>query len=154
MIASNGATVRFLNAKGFPSIRRVVRAPERWDRIVDLASQHGGSLPPQPNAVALQQFLKAQRAAAPATFPDLSLAIIKLLGRGEYVAEDPGAPSLHFALAAHGYSHATAPNRRFPDVLTQRLLKAALGNQPAPYPLSALASLAQHCPRQMKRARR
>jgi VacB/RNase II family 3'-5' exoribonuclease len=145
MIASNGATVRFLNANGFPSIRRVVRAPERWARIVELASQNGGTLPAQPDAVALQQFLKARRVAAPETFPDLSVAIIKLLGRGEYVAEGPGVPSVHFALAAHEYSHATAPNRRYPDILIQRLLKAALAGQPPPYPVPALSALAQHC---------
>jgi exoribonuclease-2 len=137
--------VRFLSAKGFPSLRRVVRAPERWDRIVALASQHGTTLPSAPDAVALQQFLKARRAAAPDTFADLSLAIIKLLGRGEYVAQDPDTPSLHFALASHGYSHATAPNRRFPDILTQRLVKAALAKQPPPYRIAALSALAQHC---------
>jgi VacB/RNase II family 3'-5' exoribonuclease len=145
MIASNAATVRFLNAKGFPSIRRVVRAPERWARIVDLAAQRGATLPAAPDAVALQQFLKAQRAAAPDTFVDLSLAIIKLLGRGEYVAEAPDAPSIHFALASQGYSHATAPNRRFPDLLTQRLVKAALAGQRPPYQIPSLSALAQHC---------
>ncbi len=103
MIAGNGSAVRFLNAKGFPSVRRVVKSPERWSRIVDLAEQHGGKLPPDPDAPALQQFLKDQRAKAPATFPDLSLAIIKLLGRGEYVAVAANQPSVHFALAAHEY---------------------------------------------------
>lgn len=145
MIAANGAVARFLSARGLVSIRRVVREPERWPRIVDLAAQHGTTLPSQPDAVALQQFLKAQRAAAPETFADLSLAIIKLLGRGEYVAATPQEASLHFALAAHGYSHSTAPNRRYPDVLTQRLLKAALANRPAPYTLEELAALARHC---------
>lgn len=145
MIASNGAAAKFLSARGLASIRRVVREPERWPRIVDLAAQHGTTLPAQPDAVALQQFLKAQRAAAPDTFADLSLAIIKLLGRGEYVAAAPHEASLHFALAAHGYSHSTAPNRRYPDVLTQRLIKAALANQPAPYALDELSALAKHC---------
>jgi VacB/RNase II family 3'-5' exoribonuclease len=145
MVASNGAVAKFLSARGLPSIRRVVREPERWARIVDLAAQHGGSLPAQPDAVRLQHFLKAQRQAAPDTFADLSLAIIKLLGRGEYVAAAPGEASLHFALAAHGYSHSTAPNRRYPDILTQRLLKAALASQPPPYALPELASLAAHC---------
>jgi len=145
MVAANGAVARFLSARGLPSIRRVVREPERWPRIVDLARQHGGALPAAPDAVALQQFLKAQRQQAPDGFADLSLAIIKLLGRGEYVAAAAGEQSLHFALAAHGYSHSTAPNRRYPDVLTQRLIKAALAGQPAPYSLDALSALARHC---------
>jgi len=145
MIASNGAAVRFLNAKGFPSIRRVVQSPERWPRIVDLAEQHGGTLPPNPDAPALQQFLKDQQAKAPETFPDLSIAIIKLLGRGEYVAVAANEPSGHFALAAHEYSHATAPNRRYADVIEQRLLKAALAGAPLPYPIDELSQLAQHC---------
>ena len=145
MVASNGAVVKFLSARGVGSIRRVVREPERWARIADLASQHGGSLPPRPDSVALQAFLRARRQAEPDTFPDLSLAIIKLLGRGEYVAAGANETSLHFALAAHGYSHATAPNRRYTDLLTQRLVKAALAKAPAPYALPELAALAKHC---------
>jgi exoribonuclease-2 len=145
MVASNGAVVKFLNARGLPSIRRVVREPERWARIVDLAAQHGGALPAQADASALQAFLKAQNKAAPDTFPDLSLAIIKLLGRGEYVAAAANEPSTHFALAAHGYSHATAPNRRYTDVVTQRLLKAAFAGQPTPYAMPDLAALAKYC---------
>ena len=145
MIASNGAAVRFLNGKGFPSVRRVVRSPERWSRIVDLAEQHGAKLPPDPDAPALQQFLKAQQAKSPATFPDLSIAIIKLLGRGEYVAVAANEPSAHFALAAHEYSHATAPNRRYADILEQRLLKAAIAGATPPYALDQLSQLAQHC---------
>ena len=133
MVAANGVSVRYLSARGFPSIRRIVRSPERWSRIVDLASQHGGSLPSEPNAPALQHFLTSQRTSAPDTFPDLSLSVIKLLGRGEYVAERAGDPSAHFALAASSYTHSTAPNRRFPDLITQRLLKAAIdsGGQPS-----------------------
>lgn len=145
MVAANGVVAKFLSARGLPSIRRVVREPERWARIVDLAKQHGGALPTAPDAVALQQFLKAQRQKAPDTFADLSLAIIKLLGRGEYVAAKPGEESLHFALAAHRYSHSTAPNRRYPDILAQRLVKAALAGQPSPYPLDELSALAKHC---------
>jgi exoribonuclease II len=145
MIAANGAVARFLTGRGLPSIRRVVREPERWPRIVDLAAQHGGRLPSQPDPIALQQFLKAQRAAAPDTFADLSLAIIKLLGRGEYVAAAPADASLHFALATQSYSHSTAPNRRYPDVLTQRLVKAALAGDAAPYALPELSALAKHC---------
>jgi VacB/RNase II family 3'-5' exoribonuclease len=145
MIAGNGSAVRFLNSKGFPSVRRVVKSPERWSRIVDLAEQHGGKLPPDPEAPALQQFLKDQQAKAPATFPDLSLAIIKLLGRGEYVAVAANEPSAHFALAAHEYSHTTAPNRRYADIVQQRLLKAAIAGAPPPLPLDQLSTLAQHC---------
>jgi exoribonuclease II len=145
MVAANGAVARFLSARGLPSIRRVVRRPERWPRIVDLASQHGASLPAEPDPIALQRFLKTQRSAAPDTFADLSLAIIKLLGRGEYVAAAAKEATLHFALAAQSYSHSTAPNRRYPDVLTQRLVKAALAGGDAPYPLDELSSLARHC---------
>ena len=145
MIASNGAAVRFLDSKGFPSVRRVVRSPERWARIADLAKQHGETLPADPDAPALQQFLKDQRAKAPETFPDLSIAIIKLLGRGEYVAVAAHQPSDHFALAAHEYSHTTAPNRRYADVLQQRLLKAAIAAGKLPYSLDQLTALAAHC---------
>jgi len=145
MVAANGVTARFLSDRGFAAIRRVVRSPERWSRIVDLAAQHGGSLPGAPDARALQQFLRARREAEPDTFQDLSLAIIKLLGRGEYVAESAAEPSAHFALATGTYSHSTAPNRRFPDVVTQRLLKAAIEHRPAPYQLPELKRLAEHC---------
>jgi exoribonuclease-2 len=149
MVSANGVSARFLMSRGFPSIRRVVRSPERWARIVDLASQHGGRLPPEPDAPALQQFLKSQRASsAPDDFSDLSLSVIKLLGRGEYVAERADQQSLHFALAAASYSHSTAPNRRFPDLVTQRLLKAAIAGSPTPYPLPELTRLAEHCTRQ------
>jgi len=148
MVAANGVTARFLSARGVASIRRVVKSPERWPRIVDLARQHGGALPGEPDAQALQQFLKAQRASAPDNFGDLSLAVIKLLGRGEYVAEGPGASSGHFALAAGNYTHSTAPNRRFPDLVTQRLLKAAIAATPTPYALPELTALADHCTRQ------
>jgi exoribonuclease II len=145
MVAANGITARFLTDRGFASIRRVVKSPERWARIVDLASQHGGSLPGAPDARALQQFLKARREAEPDTFQDLSLAVIKLLGRGEYIAESAAEPSVHFALATGTYSHSTAPNRRFPDVVTQRLLKAAIDQRPAPYQLPELRRVAEHC---------
>jgi exoribonuclease-2 len=148
MVAANGVTARFLSSRGFASIRRVVKSPERWSRIVDLAHQHGYELPSEPDARALQQFLKARRSAGPETFADVSLTVIKLLGRGEYVAERPGDTSAHFALAVGNYTHSTAPNRRFPDLVTQRLLKAAIAGTPAPYALPELTMLADHCTKQ------
>jgi exoribonuclease-2 len=146
MIAANGVTARFLSASNFPSIRRVVRVPKRWDRIVEIAAEHKFSLPEQPDSKALEQFLVSEKAAHPIRFPDLSLAVIKLLGSGEYIAESPGgdAPG-HFGLAVKDYGHSTAPNRRYPDLLTQRLLKAALEGQPAPYGKDDLDALAAHC---------
>jgi exoribonuclease-2 len=146
MIASNGVTARFLESKGFPSLRRIVRSPERWLRIVTVASDHGFTLPPEPDSKALEAFLKEQRAKDPVRFPDLSLVIVKLMGAGEYVLELPGqTPIGHFGLAVRDYTHSTAPNRRYPDVITQRLLKAALDGRPSPYANGELASLAQHC---------
>lgn len=146
MVAANGVTARFLAAKQFGSIRRVVRVPKRWDRIVEIAAQHGFSLPSAPDSRALEDFLVNQRSADPVRFPDLSLAVIKLLGSGEYVADPPGeeAPG-HFGLAVRDYAHSTAPNRRFPDLITQRLLKAALEAKPTPYDMDALNTLAAHC---------
>ena len=149
MVAANGVTARFLSGRGFPSIRRVVRSPERWPRIVDLARQHGASLPDSPDAKALEAFLKTAREQNPDDFADLSLSVIKLLGRGEYVAEVPSGPADgHFALAVTNYTHSTAPNRRFPDLVTQRLIKAALAGSTPPYPFSELSALAEHCTRQ------
>ena len=147
MVAANVTTARFLNGKGFPSLRRVLRSPERWSRIVALAKTFKVNLPEQPDARALDQFLGARRRADPPRFPDLSLAVVKLLGRGEYAVELPGVErSLqHFALAVKDYTHATAPNRRYPDLVTQRLIKAALAGAPAPYAGPALEALARHC---------
>ncbi len=146
MVAANGVTARFLAAKKFPSIRRVVRAPERWDRIVELATLHGARLPAAPDAKRLEQFLIAAKATAPEGFADLSLSVIKLLGAGEYVLERPGGDSPgHFGLAVRDYAHSTAPNRRFPDLITQRLLKAAIAGERSPYGDDELAALAAHC---------
>lgn len=149
MVAANGVTARFLSERGYPSIRRVVREPERWPRIVDLAKQHGVSLPDSPDAKALEAFLKTERAQNPDDFADLSLSVIKLLGRGEYVAEAPSGPADgHFALAVTNYTHSTAPNRRFPDLVTQRLIKAAIAGATTPYQFPELSALAEHCTRQ------
>ena len=146
MIAANGVTARYLASKQFPSLRRVVRIPKRWDRIVELAAERGSTLPKEPDAKALNQFLVAAKAADPLRFPDLSLSVIKLLGAGEYVVELPGAGVAgHFGLAVKDYSHSTAPNRRYPDLITQRLLKAAVAGRPLPYPNDELETLARHC---------
>ena len=146
MVAANGATARHLSAGNFASIRRVVRVPKRWDRIVEIAAQHGYQLPAEPDSGALEEFLVQQRKRDPVRFPDLSLSVIKLLGSGEYAVDlpDQDAPG-HFGLAVKDYSHSTAPNRRYPDLLTQRLLKAALAAQPEPYSVEALNDLARHC---------
>jgi exoribonuclease-2 len=149
MVASNGVTARFLDAKGFPSFRRVVREPERWDRIRALAAETGDSLPDRPDVQALAAFLATRRQAAPDLFPDLSLAVIRLLGSGEYVVDPPGAePPGHFGLAVRDYTHSTAPNRRYPDLITQRLVKAALAGHPSPYTIAELEQLAAQCTRQ------
>jgi VacB/RNase II family 3'-5' exoribonuclease len=147
MIGANGVTARFLAAKKYPSLRRVVRTPKRWERIVAIAEEHGDKLPAEPDSKALEAFLMKAKEADPLRFPDLSLSIIKLMGAGEYVAELPGdtTPPGHFGLAVRDYSHSTAPNRRFPDLITQRLLKAALAGQPAPYGAEELEALATHC---------
>ena len=147
MVAANGVTARYLAAKSFPSLRRVVRQPKRWDRIVELARQHGSALPAEPDSKSLGDFLTKAQAADPLRFPDLSLSVIKLMGPGQYVAEFPGqsAPTGHFALAVSDYTHSTAPNRRYPDVVTQRLLKAAIAGQPVPCGKDDLEALADHC---------
>jgi VacB/RNase II family 3'-5' exoribonuclease len=146
MIAANGVTARYLSARKFPSIRRVVRTPKRWERIVEIASEHGSKLPGKPDSKALEEYLIQSKTADPLRFPDLSLAVIKLLGNGEYIAELPegNAPG-HFGLAVKDYAHSTAPNRRYPDLLTQRLLKAALEGRPVPYKKEELDILAAHC---------
>jgi exoribonuclease-2 len=147
MIAANGVVAQFLEARRLPSLRRVLRTPQRWPRIVELARQLGESLPATADAKALSDFLVRRQAAAPQLFPDLSLAVVKLLGAGEYVLKLPGQPAEgHFGLAVSDYTHATAPNRRFPDVITQRLLKAALAAaQAAPYSAEELRALAARC---------
>jgi VacB/RNase II family 3'-5' exoribonuclease len=146
MIAANGATARYLNSKMFPSLRRVVHIPKRWDRIIEIATEVGFTLPAAPDSKALEQFLVKQKNADPIGFPDLSLSIIKLLGPGEYIAEFPGETDEgHFGLAVKDYTHSTAPNRRYPDLVTQRLLKAAIAGHPVPYDKDELTSLAKHC---------
>jgi exoribonuclease-2 len=149
MVAANGVTAQFLDGRGFPSLRRVVRSPERWDRIRALAAQTGDRLPDRPDAPALNAFLAKRRTASPDTFGDLSMSVIRLIGSGEYVVDPPGRePPGHFGLAVRDYSHSTAPNRRYPDLITQRLLKAALAGHPAPYAIGELEQIADHCTKQ------
>ncbi|HYC89147.1 MAG TPA: RNB domain-containing ribonuclease [Thermoanaerobaculia bacterium] len=149
MIAANGTTARFLARHGLPSIRRVVRSPERWDRIERIAEELGERLPPEPDARALEEFLRRRKKADPLRFPDLSLSIVKAMGAGEYVVEEAGEQSIgHFGLAVKDYTHSTAPNRRYPDLITHRLVKSALEERKAPYTLEELAELAEHCTNQ------
>ena len=146
MIAANGVSARFLASKNFPSLRRVVRSPERWDRLEKIASDLGDHLPPEPDARALEEFLVRRRKADLLRFPDLSLAIVKAMGAGEYVVEQPGqTPIGHFGLAVKDYTHSTAPNRRFPDLITHRMIKAALANTKPAYAPGELNELATHC---------
>jgi exoribonuclease II len=146
MVAANGAVARFLDKHGLTSIRRIVKTPERWPRIVDLARQYGVALPPDADSVALHRFLELRRAADPLHFPDLSLAIVKLMGPGEYAVDRPGGLNEgHFGLAVQDYTHSTAPNRRFADLVTQRLVKSVLAGSPAPYDEGELTAIAKNC---------
>jgi len=143
MIAANVAMATFLESAGRSSLRRVVRTPKYWSRIVEIAEELGEKLPAEPNSQALAEFLQRQKAADPVHFPDLSLAVVKSLGPGEYTVETPGSEGEgHFGLAVQDYTHSTAPNRRYPDLITQRLVKAALDNKPAPYRDAELREIA------------
>lgn len=153
MVAANGVVARFLDRNGRASLRRVLRSPERWVRIVALAREHGAQLPAEPDSIALNRFLARQREADPDDFADLSLSVIKLLGSGEYAMELPQAKAPgHFGLAVRDYTHSTAPNRRFPDLVTQRLVRAVLNGEPPPYSPEALQALATHCNQQERNA--
>lgn len=155
MIAANGVTTRFLVAHHFPTFRRVVMTPDRWDKIEAVALSYGDRLPADPDSEALNQFLLRRQKADPLRFPDLSLSIIKMLGSGEYRAQSAGAKGEgHFGLAVRDYSHSTAPNRRYPDLITHRLLKAALAGQPPPYEDTELDHLARHCTEQEDAAKK
>ena len=146
MVAANGVVARTLEAAGVASIRRIVRKPKRWDRMVEVAQRLGATLPAEPDSKALNDFLLAQKQKDPDHFPDLSLTMIKLMGPGEYVLVKPDDPSPgHFGLAVQDYTHSTAPNRRFPDVVTQRLMKALLLKTAQPYSVDELNAIATHC---------
>ena len=155
MIAANGVVARMFEEKKLSSIRRVVKTPERWNRIVELAAEVGEKLPQEADSKALNEFLVKRKAADPDHFADLSLSVIKLMGPGEYVLERPGDPEQgHFGLAVQDYTHSTAPNRRFADLVTQRLIKAALGNRPAPYSDDELGAVAANCTAKENAARK
>lgn len=146
MIAANVAMAKFLESKGGPTLRRVVRKPKYWDRIVEIAADHGVKLPAAPDSRSLADFLAKQKSEDPVHFPDLSLAVVKSLGPGEYAVQQPGEQGEgHFGLAVQDYTHSTAPNRRFADLVTQRLVKAALADEPTPYSVEELKGIAEHC---------
>jgi exoribonuclease-2 len=155
MIAANVGMAQFLEAKGVLSIRRVVRTPKYWDRIVEVAAELHEELPAEPDSRALADFLARRKATDPEHFPDLSLAIVKLLGPGEYTVQKPGGASEgHFGLAVSDYTHSTAPNRRYADLITQRLVKAALAKATPPYSEAELDAIAAHCTEREDAARK
>jgi len=155
MVAANVAMALYLKEQSSLSIRRVVRIPKRWDRIQAIASQFGVKLPATPDPRALSGFLDQRKVADPAHFPDLSLSVVKLLGPGEYIVEPPGAEHEgHFGLAENDYTHSTAPNRRYADLVTQRLLKATTAGGPGPYSESELSAIAAHCTEREDAARK
>jgi exoribonuclease-2 len=155
MVAANVAMARYLAERGSLSIRRVVRTPKRWDRIQVIAAQFGIKLPAVPESRALSEFLEQRKAADPVHFPDLSLSVVKLLGPGEYIVEPPGGEHEgHFGLAVHDYTHSTAPNRRYADLVTQRLLKSAAAGSQGPYAEPELAQIAAHCTEREDAARK
>ena len=155
MVAANVEMAEFLEAHGSISLRRIVKTPARWDGIVRIAAEYGENLPADPDQPALAAFLEKRRAADPEHFPDLSLSIIKLIGSGEYVVERPGEDTGgHFGLAVRDYAHSTAPNRRFTDIVVQRLVKAVISNQPSPYTADELETIATHCNEQERAARK
>jgi exoribonuclease-2 len=146
MVAANVAMAQFLRARNSPALRRIVRTPKRWDRIQAIAAEKGTKLPNVPDSKALSVFLAGQKESDPDHFPELSLAVLKSLGPGEYVAEHPGSEHEgHFGLAVQDYTHSTAPNRRYADLVMQRLLKAAICGTPAPYTEAQLSEIAVHC---------
>jgi exoribonuclease-2 len=155
MVAANVEMAEFLNMHGAVSLRRVVKTPERWGKIREVAAGFGTALPEEPNAQSLAGFLDERRAADPEHFPDLSLSIVKLIGAGEYVVQRPGeGGDGHFGLGVRDYAHSTAPNRRYPDLVVQRMVKAVIKNEAAPYSDEELEAIAEHCNEQERAARK
>jgi exoribonuclease-2 len=155
MIATNTCTALFLASHGGASLRRVVRSPERWLRIAEVAQELGTALPTTPDSKALEAFLAKRHRADPLRFPDLSLVIVKLMGSGEYVVERPKGPPIgHFGLALRDYTHSTAPNRRYPDLITLRMIKGLLAGSKPPYSIAELEALALHCTQQEDAAKK
>jgi VacB/RNase II family 3'-5' exoribonuclease len=154
MIAANGATARWLEENRFASIRRIVRKPKRWDRMVDLAATFGVTLPAEPDAPALSDFLNERKKKDPQRFAEVSLSVVKLMGPGEYAVADPDTPETHFGLAVDDYAHSTAPNRRYGDLVTQRLLKACARGDKPPYTAAELLPIAQRCSEREDHARK
>lgn len=155
MIAANTAMAEFLEERGVPSLRRVVRTPERWNLIVKIAKSFGVSLPSQPDSRALSDFLTQRKAAEPESYAELSLSVLKMMGAGEYMVEAPGLEQEgHFGLAVHDYTHSTAPNRRYPDLITQRCLKAVIRDENFPYSRAELEEIAKRCNRMEDAARK
>ncbi len=155
MVAANTSMAELLQSKGVPSLRRVVRAPERWPLLVEKAASYGETLPDEPDPRALSDFMSGRRAADPAGYSELSLAVLKMMGPGDYLVEAPGLDQEgHFGLAVNDYTHSTAPNRRFPDLVTQRCLKSAADGAPAPYTREVLEAIAARCNLMESAARR
>jgi exoribonuclease R len=155
MVTANSAMAEFLERKGVTGLRRVVRTPDNWPRIVEIARELNEALPTEPDPRALSDFLERQRKVDPDHFPDLSLAVVKLLGPGDYVVHVPGQHGEgHFGLAVHRYTHSTAPNRRYVDLITQRLLKACIAQRASGYSVEELGSIAEHCNERESAARK
>jgi len=155
MVAANVEMAEFLEAKNLTSVRRIVKTPARWERIREIARKYGVNLPDEPDSNALAEFLKGRKLADPEQFPDLSLSIVKLIGAGEYVVQKPDTiADGHFGLAVRDYTHSTAPNRRYPDLIVQRMVKAALNGEKPPYTDDELAEIVQKCNERESAARK
>jgi exoribonuclease-2 len=155
MVTANVQMAEFLEKRGMPSLRRVVKKPERWNRIVEIARSFNEKLPENPDSLALAEFLAQRKSADPVHYPDLSLSIIKLLGSSEYIVQDAGAEvDGHFGLAVSDYTHSTAPNRRYADLIVQRSVKATLSGKPSPYTFEELIRIAAHCNERESAARK
>jgi exoribonuclease-2 len=155
MVTANVEMAEFLENRNLLSLRRVVKTPERWNRIVEIARAFGETLPHMPDSIALAEFLEKRKKADPLHYPDLSLSVIKMLGAGEYVVQKPGEDAGgHFGLAVSDYTHSTAPNRRYTDLIVQRLVKATIEGKPEPYTFEELTAIAERCNERESAARK